>query len=384
MAKYKNILIFMNCFWTFKKQGSSGGDEFVVQFINNTNINFGKFYIITSANGKIFLKKKLKKKVIFIITPEILDHFPFYISYFFRTIFALIILPLYKYDLLYVSSDFFPDVLPAYILCLFKKKIKWIQVVHHIYPNWMTRPGNKIFAFFGFYLQKISLQIINKSHLVICVNKNLYMQFKYKYKKVCIANTSVNFKEINSFKKKNIQKKKYDAVFLGRLKPSKGIFDIPAIWHEVVKNNNYAKLVIIGDGNDNDKLKLINFINERQLNKNIILKGFLTRKQIYKVFLSSKIFIFPSREEGFGLSILEALCFELPVIAWDLDVYKAVYGDLVQVVKKFDKIEFAQAVIKNLNSKKKFKKNKSLSLLKKYSSDRQINIIDNELRKIIN
>jgi hypothetical protein len=123
MAKYKNILIFMNCFWTFKKQGSSGGDEFVVQFINNTNINFGKFYIITSANGKIFLKKKLKKKVIFIITPEILDHFPFYISYFFRTIFALIILPLYKYDLLYVSSDFFPDVLPAYILCLFKKKI---------------------------------------------------------------------------------------------------------------------------------------------------------------------------------------------------------------------------------------------------------------------
>jgi glycosyltransferase involved in cell wall biosynthesis len=152
----------------------------------------------------------------------------------------------------------------------------------------------------------------------------------------------------------------------------------------VVKNNNYAKLVIIGDGNDNDKLKLINFINERQLNKNIILKGFLTRKQIYKVFLSSKIFIFPSREEGFGLSILEALCFELPVIAWDLDVYKAVYGDLVQVVKKFDKIEFAQAVIKNLNSKKKFKKNKSLSLLKKYSSDRQINIIDNELRKIIN
>jgi glycosyltransferase involved in cell wall biosynthesis len=46
------------------------------------------------------------------------------------------------------------------------------------------------------------------------------------------------------------------------------------------------------------------------------------------LYKNASIYIFPSLDEGFGIPILEALSFSLPVICSDIDVFKEVGGDL--------------------------------------------------------
>ena len=78
-----------------------------------------------------------------------------------------------------------------------------------------------------------------------------------------------------------------------------------------VKDN--AKLYIIGDGPEHEKLK--NLIKKLQLGSHVELLGRLTRDEINKVFQKSHVFVLPSQSETFGVSYIEAMYAGLPVIA---------------------------------------------------------------------
>jgi glycosyltransferase involved in cell wall biosynthesis len=383
----KNIIFFINSFWIFSSKGASGGDEFVFQYIENSKINFSKIYILCNIDAKKFAIKRLQgnKSIIWLITPKFFDLFPFYISYFLRTIYATIYMLINgsKFKYIYSSSDFFPDVIPTFINILIRQNSYWIQVVHHFYPRWNKRAGNIFYSFMGYYLQKISLKLIKSSHKIICVNKDLYKFFNkyYTRQEIKLVNAGIDLNKIKKIKKKfNYKKlkKKYSAVFLGRLKPSKGIFDLPKIWKNVLKFKPDAKLAIIGEGSAKDKKKLKTLIIENNLQNSVKVMGFLSYKRIIKIFYQSKAFILPSREEGFGLAILEALACDLQVVVWDLKVFRTVYKDLVLRSKCYDFNSFSKQIIKIINSSKN-KNSRRLNQLKKLKTQ---NSLDMQVYKI--
>jgi len=383
----KNIVFLINSFWIYSSKGASGGDEFVFQYIENTRFKFNKIYIICSSGAKKFAQQRLKnkKKIEWIITPVYFDFFPFYISYFFRTAYVMIyfLFSGSKFNYIYSSSDFFPDVYPSSFNGLLNPKSTWIQVIHHLYPKWRNRPGNILYSFFGFYLQKISLNLIQKCHKIICVNTDLYSLFvkKYKTQKITVVNGGIDLEKIHKIKKEiNYKKlkKKYTAVYLGRLKPSKGIFDLPKIWKYVIKDHPNSKLILIGEGSSKDKNKLKQLISKEKLKKLIIIKGFLNYKEIVKIFYQSEVFILPSREEGFGMAILEALSCNLKVVVWDMKVFTSVYKDLVLKSKCFDLRDFSKKILKSLKFKENKNKIKEINNIKiRYSLKTQVNKIDN-------
>lgn len=387
----KNIVFLINSFWIYSSKGASGGDEFVFQYIENTKLKFNKIYIICSNEAKKFAKQRLKsnKKIEWVITPVCFDLFPFYVSYFFRTLYVLIYILFNgsKFNYIYSSSDFFPDVYPSFFNRILNPNSSWIQVIHHLYPKWRKRPGNILLSFFGFYLQKISLILIQNCQKIICVNKDLYSLFikKYKTQRITVVNGGIDLKKIDQIKKKinyKILKKKYAAVYLGRLKPSKGIFDLPKIWKKVLKNQPNSKLILIGEGSSKDKSKLKNLINKEKIEKYIIIKGFLSYEKVFKIFYQSRVFILPSREEGFGMAILEALSCNLKVVLWNMKVFTSVYKDLVLKSKCFDLNDFSKKIIKSLKAKKNLNRIKKINKIKtKYSLETQINKIDNFIYK---
>jgi glycosyltransferase involved in cell wall biosynthesis len=393
----KNIIFFINSFWIFASKGASGGDEFVFQCIENSKLNYDKIYIICNEDAKKFAKRRLKNKknIKWVITPTFFDLFPFYISYCFRTVYSMIYMLVKgsKFDYIYSSSDFFPDVIPPFFNSLLRPSSHWIQVVHHFYPYWNKRPGNIVYAFFGYYLQKISLKLIKSSNKIICVNNDLFKFFTKQYTKqdIKLINVGIDLNRIENIKKKFDYiklKKKYSAVYLGRLKPSKGIFDLPQIWKSVVKSNSNAKLVLIGEGSSKDKKKLRSLILENNLQNSIKIMGFLSYEKIIKIFYQSEVFILPSREEGFGLAILEALTCDLKVVVWDLKVFRTVYNNLVFKSKCYDFNDFSNKIIKIINSKEyknKISNNKRQKQLKnlkvKNSLDVQVNKIDDFIIK---
>ena len=56
-----------------------------------------------------------------------------------------------------------------------------------------------------------------------------------------------------------------DAVFVGRLHPTKGIFDLVEIWKKVVNEKPNAKAIIIGGGGINENKKLKSSIKKAHL-----------------------------------------------------------------------------------------------------------------------
>jgi len=258
------------------------------------------------------------------------------------------------YDIIYSTSDFLPDVIPAFIWKLKNKNIKWVQNIHHLYKNPLKRKGkNFVVNLIGFLSQRISFFFIKKSvNAIITVSpytKKELINIGFEGNKI-----KVNYNGIDTNKMKNFisSENKYDCVFLGRLNVSKGIFDLLDIWKIINEKNPNIYLAIIGFGDKKTEDELKDRIKINSLEKNINVLGYLEDKKLFGILKSSKIFVFPSHEEGFGIVVCEAMACGLPVVAWDLPVYREIYTKGMITVSINDVAEFAEKILELLDDKK--------------------------------
>lgn len=108
----------------------------------------------------------------------------------------------------------------------------------------------------------------------------------------------------------DIQKDKKNYVYVGRLEESKGIYELLDVWSTL---NERFVLTIIGGGDIEEKLR------NQYHQSNIIFKGKCSRKETLRLIASSRYLIQPSLlYETFGLTIIEAMSFGVPVIGFDI------------------------------------------------------------------
>jgi len=107
-------------------------------------------------------------------------------------------------------------------------------------------------------------------------------------------------------------------LFVGRLDAReryKGIDRlIEALPHVVVQIPD-AHLVIVGDGDDRDRLESL--VRKRGMTERVHFLGSLSEDALKACYIQSTVFAMPSRAEGFGLVFLEAMAMGKPVIAGD-------------------------------------------------------------------
>lgn len=362
------MALLMNAFWNNGK-GTSGGDQRIVQIFKRIS-PFFDIDIYTTSDGQKLVGESIKAN--FIISPSSFDTKSLFKSYYYKTKWASKKMLEKNYDVIYSSSDFFPDVIPANSYISKNKNTKWIQLVHHIYPDWRKRPGNKIKNFAAKFLQDFSFaHIKKKTNLIITVNEEVKSQLAKKgflKKKIAVNYNGIDTVFFDSIK---ISKIKNRVCFLARLNPSKGIFDIPKIWGRVIKNNPDAKLEIIGSGSPEIVKKLQNDIKEKKLVDSITVYGFLPDDQAFRILKSSEIFISPSHEEGFGIAIGEAMASKCAVICWNLPIYKNIFEDKIITIVENNFDAFANAIMDLLDdtNKTQIYANSGYSYIKKYNWD---------------
>ncbi|HUW47294.1 MAG TPA: glycosyltransferase, partial [Patescibacteria group bacterium] len=138
----------------------------------------------------------------------------------------------------------------------------------------------------------------------------------------------------------------YDGIFVGRISRDKGIFDLVHIWKRVAAWKPDSRLVIVGQGPDLPKLKKL--IDSSYMSSNIMLKGGCSDAELYVLLKASKVFLFPSRFEGWGLAVGEALGAGLPVVCYDIPALREVFGECWSVffTRVGDVERFAKTVVK--------------------------------------
>ena len=144
------------------------------------------------------------------------------------------------------------------------------------------------------------------------------------------------------------------------------------------KTRRNISAVIIGDGVFLGELK--NEIKKRNLEKNITITGFLGSER-YIFLQQSRIFVSPTyAKEGFGLTLLEALFFNVPIIAYSHPVFEEVFScfDSVTLIEQNKNI-LSESILKSLLNKKRYSFNLDMySLIN--CVKREKNILDNLIK----
>lgn len=298
-------------------------------------------------------------------------------------------IPLKNNDVvIYSPSDFLWDTIPAFIWKLRNKnrKYKWAQAIFHIISPPIQRGGLFITNLASFSGQRSSFQLIKwNADLVFVLNNMAISQLTklgFSKNRIYVTGAGINLSQIDEIQR--VEGVNYDACFLGRLHPSKGIFDLIDIWKLVVSKIKSARLAIIYVGSKDLESALTKRIEQENLISNIFMLP-LTGKNALKLVKTSKVFAFPSHEEGWGIAISEAMACGLPVVAYDLPVYKEIFTQGIVTVPIKDFKSFSNEIINLLENseKRNFLAEKGRIQVKLYDWDsvalRELSFIKKEL-----
>lgn len=350
--------VFVNSFWN-TGTGITGGDKRALEILKrwdrDTELQC-KLIVYAPRKFITLLQNEGVNKIEYRITSTSVSESQGCITaYIIHTFKALTKIPYFgKDNHFYSTSDFFPDTLPCLFGKIFNFHSKWVALIHHIIEHYRTRPGNKKTNIISFYAQQISLILIkmfsNKIFLVSPLVKEYLTRRKFKTAKMILVNNGVDVSYIEGVTAKDKRITQYDAIMLARLAPSKGILDLPPIWKKVTEYLPDAKLGIIGSGSKEIVHSLKDACMKNGVENKVDLLGYLDDDTACQYLKKAKIYIYTSREEGWGISIAEAMACGLPVIAFELPVYKYIFPTGIRQISKRNISEMAETVVELLNN----------------------------------
>lgn len=217
--------------------------------------------------------------------------------------------------------------------------------------------------------EKKSLYKIYKQYnQIICVSKSIQNQvnnlFPVLMEKTEVINNFINeeeiirLSEIGDFLEK---KDNYTRILtVARLSREKGIDLLIESVQKLKEDNIYFKWFVVGDGPMKNEAEIK--IQENNLTEYVELLG--NKENPYGYFKSCDIYVQPSLEEGFGLTISEAKIFYKPIILTNFTVANEhisneVTGYIVNFNSK-DISEKIKEIIKNPKISDKFRENLKL------------------------
>lgn len=327
-----------------------------------------KVEIVISENGsKLF--PKFKKKIIGHQKIENkINHqtlFSSFVLFIERTIISLFKLSLFKTDIIYSTGDFFCNIIPAFFAKIIYPKTKAIVCIHHINQNPFKRKNNSFLSGTVSYLvQQLSFFLIKqKFDLIFVVNHQVkqYLLQKKINQPIIVVGNGLDIKTIKQqIESLNKIKPSNHISYFGRLSVTKGVYDLPIILSEIIKKYPNTQLDIIGASIPSIKNSLIDKFNQLGCQNHYHIHDFIEdKKNVFKILLQSKVIVFPSYEEGWGISLFESIMTKRPVITYDLPIFKEIFEDKLITAPIGKPKKFAQKTIKLF-------KNYPSPLVKKY------------------
>ena len=265
-------------------------------------------------------------------------------------------------DYIWSGSDFWPDAIPAFLIKMANQQAKWIACFYLFAPSPWARENPYIIGLKSFiigslyFITQLPVYFIVRHFadiLFVTSEPDVYKFITKKRNKsqIIVIQGGVDVSESEKYLQSGlvvpVEKRKYDACFVGRFHYQKGILELIDIWNIVCQKRNMAKLAVIGVGPLEEKVKVK--IKQKKLERNIELLGFLDGKEKHEIFKQSKIMVHPATYDSGGMAAAEGMAWKLPAIAFDLEALKTYYPKGVLKIKKFDIAEFASNILKLMN-----------------------------------
>lgn len=375
--------------------GMSGGDRILIELIKRWESKLDISLFISEDGWGISEREGLGKVKHRILVSAKYRKYGYLVDYFYRTFLGSLKALLYNIedaDILYSASDFWPDSIPAFIAKLKNRDIKWVAAFYLFAP----KPWRKDSPYAGknsligiiYWLTQLPVYFIIKRYAdVVFVTSepgvDKFITPKKGRDKVIVIRGGVDIKPsleyLNSKEVVPVNRRKYDAVFVGRFHYQKGILELIDIWKLVCEAKPTAKLATIGIGPLEDTVK--RKIKKLRLENNIELLGFRDGDEKYEIFKQSKIVVHPAIYDSGGMAACEAMAWGLPGVSFDLEALKTYYPRGMVKTPCFDLKMFANNVIRLLEDKNLYIRTKgdAISWAREWDWEARADVIFNQM-----
>lgn len=359
------VNIIANAVWGY--EGLSGGDNIFINFARYLAKKGIGVNIFTWKHGFLMCRKnKLTEVNFFLSNAYKFERWPFAASYLIRTILGVkkirevIGSGEFKEEkvVIYSASDFYPDSICGFFFKKWLPRSKWIAGFYLFAPNpFHGFRGEFKFKNFIFWLsQKPIFWLISKYADMICVTSEPevapFIKAGRKRDDLFVVKGGIDYRHLQKFQKP--AKKNYDACFVGRFHPQKGVLEMIDIWAEVVKQKPTAKLAVIGLGPMEKKMR--EKIKQYGLGEKVRLLGVMLSDDRNKILQQSKIILHPAVYESGGMAAALGLACGLPGVCFDLPVFKTYYPGGFLRAKIGDTRDFAEKIMRLLRDKNLYDK----------------------------
>jgi glycosyltransferase involved in cell wall biosynthesis len=244
-----------------------------------------------------------------------------------------------KPHLIFVPNNSLPNLLSGWFIALVLR-LPICIVVHHIdvpfvktnskkysfYEGYRKIKYGRLVSFLKAFAFYVSLPLLRRATTIIAVSNFTVRILKglgVSKPKTSTSGNAVNLDFIREVKPRS-REKIYDGIFVGRITKEKGAFDLLRVWKNVAKARKNAKLLVIGSGLELSMIK--DRIVTLGLENRVFLRGRVADDELYGLLKASRVFIFPSLFEGWGIAVAEALACGLPVVAYDIPALREIFA----------------------------------------------------------
>jgi glycosyltransferase involved in cell wall biosynthesis len=136
-------------------------------------------------------------------------------------------------------------------------------------------------------------------------------------------------------------------LFVGQLTQRKGYDLAVRALPTIAAHHPGASLLVVSGINQQQRDHLLTLARQAGVEQRIHLLGYLPDEALINLYRASDVLLFPTRYEGFGLPLLEAMAAECPVISSDIPVVREIvsHGENGLLVPYNDAAALARAVL---------------------------------------
>lgn len=267
-----------------------------------------------------------------------------------------------NYDIIHVHL---PD--PMATLALFFANTKEKKIILH----WHSDIINQKFLL-NFFLP-LQSWILKRADAIIAtsekyIQESPYLQ-KYKNKCVCIP-IGIEMPHQEKYPTKDSN----TILSVGRFVSWKG-FEYLIESLRFLPNN--MKVALAGDGDERYKTYLQNLTKKYNLQNRVLFLGKKTKQELVSLYQEANCFVLPSYQESFGIVLLEAMCYGLPLVCMQFSPSGSDWinqdGDTGFVVPPKDPKAIASAILAIQDDYHRLSKNSRDRFFQLFTIDQMLN-----------
>lgn len=277
----------------------------------------------------------------YLIVPKAAVHFlngkpkrPFYIRYFFHLsyfVWKQLLLPILVFQVKAKAL-----ICPDFIAPFYLGKIRKLVVIHDAFLWQEPQHYGGIWRVYFKLLIRLGL---SKNSTVIATSeytRTSLLKFISPNQAIAVIYQSVQLKGLQGWDLTRKTFKKNERYFLHvgvfeRRKNLKVLIKAFKLFHTHISQE--YRLVLVGSAANNGTIgnyaELQKMVDAEGLNDTVLFTGYLSNEELIKQYCNAFAYVFPSLNEGFGIPILEAMHYGLPVIVSNKGALAEVGGDAV-------------------------------------------------------